>query len=89
MALEDKMMAVAIRRTLARKSVDLSDLQISCSRGIVTLGGAIKEPREFRGHLDMKDEMSSILELIRRIPGVRDVVNTTRLQEASSWRAKR
>ncbi|NCO35450.1 MAG: hypothetical protein AUJ92_17705 [Armatimonadetes bacterium CG2_30_59_28] len=88
MASEDKMLSMHIRRILARKTADMTEMEITCVRGVVQLSGKLKEPRGFRGRLDLKDELESIMDMIRRFPEVRDVTSTVQI-EGQSFRVKK
>lgn len=88
MAVEDKMLAMRIRRLLARKAADLSLMEITCAKGVVTLTGEIRAPRGFKGKIDLREELEDIIELIRRMPEVKDVLNTVR-SEGVPFRAVR
>ncbi|MDW8206958.1 MAG: BON domain-containing protein [Chloroherpetonaceae bacterium] len=72
-ALEGKELAKKVRAQIARRYIDSSLLNISVFGGSVHLVGAI---RTLRTHpdIDMKAEMETISQILRTIPGVRDVV---------------
>ncbi len=88
MAVEDKMLAMRIRRVLARKIADMTEMEITCTRGVVHLSGRLKEPRGFKGRLNLQEELDSIVEMVRRVPGVKDVMCTVEI-EGQPFRARR
>ncbi len=88
MATEDKLLAMRIRRYLARKSADISLMEITCGKGMVTLTGELRSPRDLKGKLNLQDEMMEIVDLIRRVPGVKDVTNAVTLEGQSLRRSR-
>lgn len=61
-------------RELARRSVDLTYLDVQAIRGVIRLYGRVRMARSVVGG-DIDSEMYKIVEIIRRIPEVRDVVD--------------
>lgn len=88
MATEDKVLALKIRRTLARKEVDMALMDINCLSGIVNLSGTLRAMRGFHGRLDLDEELGSIMDLIRRIPGVKDVTSIVRVEGGGLTKAR-
>jgi hypothetical protein len=78
-----------IRRQLARKTVDMSELEINCTRAVVQLSGKLKEPRGFKGRMNLQEELESIIELIRRIPEVKDIICNVQIEGQPFRRAGR
>lgn len=73
MPVDDKFLAMRCRRMLAKKEVDMSMMTISARRGIVHLGGQLRQPRGLTSKLDLKDELASIIDIISHMGQVRDV----------------
>ena len=74
MPVEDKMLAMQARHAVAKSSLDISELSISCCRGVIELNGKIKRPRNFVGEIDMTQEFRALLNHVRATHGVKDVV---------------
>ncbi|HZT41155.1 MAG TPA: BON domain-containing protein [Chthonomonadaceae bacterium] len=62
-----------VRAQLARRYIDTSNLNVTISGGNVHMTGAI---RKLRAHpnVDLKTEMDQISQILRHIPGIREVV---------------
>ncbi len=61
----------AVRREMARHSVDTSEIQVQCSHGNVTLHGRL---RPLRGHeAAFEANAAGLLKALRARPGIRDV----------------
>ncbi len=81
-SMEDKQLALQVRHTMARSPLDLTGVQVSCSKGTIELAGWVKRPRDFRGELDLKKEVAKIKQLVQLVRGVTDVYSTQlRIQE--------
>jgi len=72
MSVEDKLLARELMRELSRhRNLDISDVKVSCSRGIGYIAGVIRgAPGEF---IDPKVEAKAIAEGARRVNGMKDV----------------
>lgn len=65
------------RHSIAKTSLDISELNISCGQGgLVELTGKIKLPRGHAGELNVKKEFEVLLNAIRSSRGVREVYAT-------------
>ena len=73
MSVENKDLQKKVRGQIARRYVDASLVNVTCSGGNVHLTGVLKGLRTHAG-VNLKDEMENISKLLRTIPGVRDVV---------------
>ena len=73
MGIEDKMLASKARHAIARTPLDISELMITCSRGIVELNGKVKRPRQDAGTTNVRKELRVLTEIVRNTPGVKGV----------------
>ena len=69
---EDRAMAVALRRMVAKSSLDISDMQITFSRGTCELMGSVKAPKGSEGMM-VRREFNALKQQIMAVRGVRDV----------------
>lgn len=74
MPIEDKMIAMHARHAIARSMADISELNISCCRGVVELNGKIRRPRNYTGEVNMTKEFHSLINHVRGAQGVKDVI---------------
>ena len=72
---KEEMMEVLkkVRAQLARRYIDTSNVNVTISGGNVHLSGAI---RKLRAHpqVDLHQEMDQITQILKLIPGIREVV---------------
>ena len=73
MSLEDKSLALQARHAMARSPLDISMVQVQCSKGNVELVGYVKKPKEFRGEMDLKKELLNLKRLVSAVRGVSSV----------------
>ena len=74
MSVEDKMLAVRARHAIAKSTLDISELTISCSRGMVELNGKVKAPRSVDGNaLPVAKEFRRVIDMVRAVHGVKEV----------------
>lgn len=74
MSVEDKTIAMHARHSIAKTPIDISQLVISCCRGVVELNGKVKKPRNFAGDLNLHAEFRILCENVRSANGVKDVI---------------
>jgi hypothetical protein len=74
MPVEDKLIAMHARHAIARTPADISELVISCCRGVVELNGKVKKPRNYTGQIDLHREFKAMVTHARMAHGVKDVV---------------
>jgi hypothetical protein len=74
MPVEDKLIAMHARHALAKTPTDISELVISCSRGVIEMNGKVKKPRNYTGHIDLHKEFRTMIGVARGAQGVKDVV---------------
>lgn len=75
MATEDKQLAMHVRHALARSPLDISELTITSSRGIVELNGKVKKPRSMDADISAQKEFRRAVDLARAVHGVKEVVS--------------
>jgi len=74
MPVEDKLIAMHARHAIAKTPIDISQLVISCCKGVVELNGKVKKPRNFAGDLNLRAEFRTLCDLVRSAHGVKDVM---------------
>jgi hypothetical protein len=70
---EDKVMAGNARRAIAKTALDISQLQVNCSKGVIDLNGIIKAPRGVSGEFNIRKEFQTLVQTLRTVRGVREV----------------
>jgi len=75
MSVEDKQLSIRARHAIARAPIDISELTISCTRGMIELNGKVKTPPKSGGEISLLKEFRRGVDLIRSVPGVKDVVS--------------
>lgn len=75
MPIEDKEKALRIRRIVMRSTpCDIGQLEFSARGSTIYLTGVLRRPQGSREAIDLKAELAHIEEVVRRIPGVLDVI---------------
>jgi len=72
-SVEDKMIAMSARRAVAKSSLDINQLNIACSKGVIELTGLVKAPRGFAGEYSVRKEFQALKATLQAVRGVRDV----------------
>jgi hypothetical protein len=70
---EDRAMSVTLRRVVAKSNLDISQLNISFSRGVVELTGTVKLPKGMEGIAEPRKEFALLKQQIGATRGVREV----------------
>ncbi len=78
MPVEDKELRLRVMREFARRSIDTRFMDVYCNRGIVRLGGRVSIIRG--SNVDLREYFPKVIEIIRRMPEVRDVVSDVSLR---------
>jgi len=78
MPVEDKELRLRVMREFARRSIDTRFMDIFCNKGVVRLGGRVSASRG--ANVDIGEYFPKIIEIIRRIPEVRDVITDVSLR---------
>ncbi len=72
-SVEDKTIAMSARRAIAKSSLDITMLQISCARGVIDLTGQVKAPRGYAGDFSVRKEFQQLITMLQSVRGVREV----------------
>jgi hypothetical protein len=74
---EDKVTAMHARHAIAKTPLDISELVVSCNKGVIDLTGKVKRPRNCASTqgMDVRKELQILAELIRASRGVKDVIS--------------
>jgi hypothetical protein len=76
MPLEDKQLALRLRRTITTVPVDISQMDVSVRANTVYLTGVVRRlPRDHQVQ-DLRKAVDQICEIIKQDRGVRDVIVT-------------
>ena len=70
---EDKQVAASARRALAKTQLDITQLNISCVRGMIDLTGTVRAPRNYAGDFSVRKEFQLLITVLRNVRGVKDV----------------
>lgn len=79
MSVEDKVIAMNVRRTIVRTTLDISELQIGCIRGVVEMTGRVKPPPNRAGEINVRKEFRTLCDSARSTRGVKEI-NFDRVQ---------
>ena len=74
MSVVDASMTRDAKREIARRPVDSSYLEVHVTHGVVYLRGRIEKIRGYYEDLDLHEELTTIVKVLRQKPGIRDVV---------------
>jgi len=74
MSVEDKQLAIRARHAMARLPIDISEVIITASRGMVEINGKVKKLTKGGGEISLRKEFLRGVEVVRTIPGVKNVV---------------
>jgi len=74
---EDKVTAMHARHAIAKTPLDISELVVSCNKGVIDLTGRVKRPRNYSSPqgIDVRKEFHVLIDTIRISRGVKDVIN--------------
>lgn len=73
MSIVDSAMTRDVLRDISKRPVDISNLNVHVSHGVVYLRGRIEKIRGYYEDLDLEQELHIILKLLRQKSGIRDV----------------
>lgn len=73
MSVADSAMTREVFRYISKRPIDLSDLEVHVSQGVVYLHGKIGLIRGYYDDVDLEEELHTILKILRQRPGIRDV----------------
>ncbi|MDT7898049.1 MAG: hypothetical protein OXFUSZZB_000482 [Candidatus Fervidibacter sp.] len=77
----DKQVAMQIRREFNRAGLDISRLEVVCVSGNISLYGWIRRAKGDVSNDSVEARVQRIIDRVKRLPGVRDVVNYARIRE--------
>jgi osmotically-inducible protein OsmY len=78
MTLQDTRLRRLIQKELVKRSVDTALINVFVTNGVVTLQGELRNQRGYA--VDLRQEIEIILDVVRGMRGVRDIVNWTKVQ---------
>jgi len=73
MSVIDAAMTREVLRDISKRPVDISQLNVHVTHGVVHLQGRVEKLRGHHDNMDLTEEMNLIVRLLRQKPGVRDV----------------
>ncbi len=75
MSVEDKMLSIKVRHAVARSAIDISELIVTSSRGMVEMNGKVKKlGKNAGGEISLEKEFRRAVDVARGVPGVKDIV---------------
>lgn len=78
MTLDDSRLRRRVQHELVkRQSVNIDFIFVHVTHGVVQLTGYIRTLRSQQ--FDLKEELKTIEEMVRQVPGVRDVINQVKV----------
>lgn len=83
MSTVDASMTREVYRDLAKRPVDISNLDVHVQHGVVYLRGRIEKVRGYWEGIDLREELNVILKMLHQKMGVRDVVCEIELEGAA------
>ena len=60
-------------RDISKRPLDISQLSVHVTRGVVHLGGRIERLRGYDQNIDLNEEVHIMIRLLKQKPGIRDV----------------
>ncbi|MCX8052342.1 MAG: hypothetical protein N3B12_00910 [Armatimonadetes bacterium] len=63
-----------VKREIAKRPVDASELEVHVIHGVAYLRGRLEKIRGYYEDLDLNQELNVIIKSVRQKPGIRDVV---------------
>ena len=73
MSVVDSAMTREVLRDITKRPVDVSNLDVHVTHGVIYLRGRIEKLRGYHEDLDLDNEIHLILKLLRQKPGIRDI----------------
>lgn len=77
----EKQIAMNVRREFNRAMLDISRLEVVSYGGTITLYGWIRRAKGDVSEESVESRVQRVIERVKRLPGVRDVVNYARIRE--------
>jgi len=69
----DSAMTREVFRDIAKRPLDVSQLNVHVTHGVVQLQGRVEKLRGYFDDIDLHQEMQMIVRLLKQKPGIRDV----------------
>lgn len=73
MSVVDSAMTREVLRDISKRPVDISNLNVHVTHGVVQLSGRVEKLRGYHLEVDLREEMNMIVRLLKQKPGIRDV----------------
>jgi len=73
MSVVDSAMTREVMRDISKRPLDISQLSVHVTRGVVHLGGRVEWLRGHYQDIDLTEEIHLICRLLKQKPGIRDV----------------
>ena len=81
MPLEDKMLRRTVEREISKHAIDYSLVRVLCINEVIYIDGVVKAIRGALGRgTDVKREMEKVVEAVKGMRGVKDVVADYRIE---------
>ncbi len=77
----EKQLAMQVRREFLRAGLDISRMEVVCFGGNVSIYGWIRRARSDVSDESVEARVKRLIDRIKRMPGIRDVVNYARIRE--------
>ena len=75
MSVEDKQLSIRARHAMARLPMDISELIITSSRGMIEMNGKVKKLSKGGGEISLEKEFRRGVDVVRSLPGVKEVIS--------------
>lgn len=73
MTVVDSAMTREVYRDISKRPLDVSQLNVHVTHGVVQLQGRVEKLRGYYEDIDLQQEMQMIIRLLKQKPGIRDV----------------
>ena len=73
MSVVDSAMTREVYRDISKRPLDISQLNVHVTHGVVYLAGRVEKLRGYHLEVDLHEEMNIIIRLLKQKAGVRDV----------------
>lgn len=83
MSVVDSAMTREVLRDISKRPLDISELNVHVTHGIVYLSGRVQKLRGYHLEVDLHEEMNIIVRLLKQKVGVRDVCCEIELNTSS------
>lgn len=73
MSVVDSAMTREVLRDISKRPLDISNLSVHVTRGVVHLAGRVEKVRGNYEFVNLREEMNVIVRILKQKPGIRDV----------------